>query len=167
MNICSYNRVMFGRHRIKRFIQFNPEVTYFKPAGIPLRFLKEENLTLDEVEAVRLHDLESLDQEASSKKMNISRVTFLRILHSAHKKIAQALIYGKALSLKGGDYIMPNMNGRGFGRGMGRGRGFGTTECVCPNCGATVPHQRGVPCYTIKCPKCGALMAGEFCRPRA
>ena len=52
--------------------------------------------------------------------------------------------------------------GRGQGRG-GRGRmgGFGLGpggECVCPNCGYRVPHQRGVPCYTIKCPKCGTPM---------
>jgi predicted DNA-binding protein (UPF0251 family) len=157
---------MLGRHKIKRLIQYNPEVTYFKPAGIPLKFLQEENLTLDEVEAVRLHDLEGLDQEESSQKMKVSRVTFLRIIHSAHSKIAKALIYGKALSLKGGDYTMPIFNsGRQFGRGFGRGRRFGTTECVCPNCGEKVPHQRGIPCFSVKCPKCGTPMAGEFCKP--
>jgi len=48
--------------------------------------------------------------------------------------------------------------GRGRGRQPG-GFGFGPpTECVCPECGAKVPHQRGVPCYSLKCPKCGARM---------
>jgi len=57
--------------------------------------------------------------------------------------------------------------GRGLGRGGGRGRqagGFGLGpggNCVCPNCGKKVPHQRGVPCYTLKCEKCGSPMTRE------
>jgi predicted DNA-binding protein (UPF0251 family) len=173
MNICSYNNIMFGRPKRKRLISFNPEVTYFKPVGVPLWHLSEENLTLDEVEAIRLHDLEKLDQEASAKKMKISRVTFLRILHCAHNKIAKALIYGQALSLRGGDYVMPNLNGRGpLGRGgrrrgfaSGRGQGLGgSADCVCPKCGEKTSHTRGVPCFNTKCPKCGTPMAGVFCR---
>jgi hypothetical protein len=54
--------------------------------------------------------------------------------------------------------------GKGLGRGGGRGRmggsGLGAGgECVCPNCGYRAPHQVSSPCYKIKCPKCGALMA--------
>jgi len=53
--------------------------------------------------------------------------------------------------------------GGGMGRGGGRGRMGGSAAgpagvCVCPGCGATVPHQRAVPCNQIKCPKCGTLM---------
>jgi len=49
--------------------------------------------------------------------------------------------------------------GRCGGRGLGGGYGLGPNgECLCPNCGYREPHQRGVPCYTRKCPKCGALM---------
>ena len=47
----------------------------------------------------------------------------------------------------------------GGGRGMGGGRGLGPGgECVCPNCGEKLPHERGIPCFEIKCPKCGTAM---------
>ena len=47
----------------------------------------------------------------------------------------------------------------GKGRGMGGGRGLGPGgDCVCPNCGKKLPHERGTPCFEIKCPKCGAVM---------
>jgi predicted DNA-binding protein (UPF0251 family) len=171
---------MRGRPKIKRTVRFFPEITYFKPAGMPLKNLLEEVLALDEVEAIRLADLEDLNQEEAAQKMGISRITFLRILHLAHQKIAKGLIYGKAIKMKGGDYIMPNLDGTGpqgagpqtgrgmgVGRGRGRGQGLGgTEECVCPKCGEKVPHRRGVPCVQSKCPKCNCSMAGVFCRPQ-
>jgi predicted DNA-binding protein (UPF0251 family) len=64
--------------------------------------LEEVNLALDELEAVRLADLEGLYQEDAAKKMNISRQTFGNIVNSAHKKIADALLNGKALKIEGG-----------------------------------------------------------------
>ncbi|RLA94249.1 MAG: hypothetical protein DRG55_01350 [Deltaproteobacteria bacterium] len=47
--------------------------------------------------------------------------------------------------------------GRGWSRGMGRGLGPGG-QCVCPQCGASVPHKPGVPCFQVPCPKCGTPM---------
>jgi uncharacterized protein len=83
-----------------------PGVTYFKPRGIPLTRLENIELTFDEFEAIRLADSEGLYQETAAIKMNISRATFGRILESAHKKIADALISGKAIKIEGGVVTM-------------------------------------------------------------
>ena len=79
-----------------------PQATFYKPRGIPLAVLQHITLTVDELEAIRLADLQGLYQEQAAEKMNVSRQTFGRILESAHKKIADALVNGKALSIQGG-----------------------------------------------------------------
>lgn len=76
------------------------DAKYFKPRGIPMAELSEIILLADEVEAVRLADYEKLYQEEAALKMKISRQTFGRIIESAHSKIADALINGKALKLE-------------------------------------------------------------------
>jgi len=58
--------------------------------------------------------------------------------------------------MPGGDGTGPM--GQGQGRGLGQNNLGPGGECVCPNCGARVSHQRGVPCNTFKCPKCGNQM---------
>ena len=83
-----------------------PGVTFFKPAGIPLRALEESRLTVEEAEAIRLKDLEGLEQEEGAEKMNISRPTFQRVLASARQKIADALLNGKAIRIEGGNFEM-------------------------------------------------------------
>jgi len=80
-----------------------PDKNYFKPRGIPSSQLQEVVLSLDEYEAVRLADFEGLYQEQAALQMNISRQTFGRIIAEAHRKIADVLINGKALKIKGGD----------------------------------------------------------------
>jgi predicted DNA-binding protein (UPF0251 family) len=84
-----------------------PSAIYFKPAGVPMRELEEVCLLVEELEAVRLKDLEGLEQEQGAQKMNISRPTFQRILTSAHKKIADALFHGKAVRIAGGNFEVP------------------------------------------------------------
>jgi uncharacterized protein len=86
-----------------RRISNMPGTTYFKPAGIPVRDLEEVCLSLEELEAVRLKDLEGLEQEQGADSMQISRPTFQRILSSARQKIADALLNGKALRINGGN----------------------------------------------------------------
>ncbi|MGD2272018.1 MAG: DUF134 domain-containing protein [Desulfobacterales bacterium] len=79
-----------------------PEANYYKPRGIPVAELEEVILSTDELEAIRLADLDSLYQEKAAGNMNISRQTFGNIIRSAHKKIADALLNGKALKIEGG-----------------------------------------------------------------
>lgn len=151
-----------------RLVNFQPGVTYFKPRGIPLSALEEVKLTLDELEAVRLVDYKGLEQVEAAAKMGISQSTLQRILSNAHKKVAEALVTGKAIAVKGGEVRMMRP-GRGRGPGMaggGRGRmggGFaagpgGVCICTNPECQAEQAHQAGVPCYQMKCPKCGSPM---------
>jgi len=83
-----------------RRIGWEPPVTCFKPKGIPMRDLENINLSVDELEAVRLADWEGLYQEEAAKKMNVSRQTFGNIVSSAHKKIADCLVNGKVLEIK-------------------------------------------------------------------
>ena len=89
-----------------RRVAFLPEVTYFKPAGIPLRVLEEVLVSVDEAEAIRLKDLEGLEQEQCAERMGISRPTFQRVLESARQKIADAVLHGKAIRIAGGNFEM-------------------------------------------------------------
>jgi len=87
--------------RCRRIVS-TPGSSYFKPRGIPLSALEEVVLSFDEFEAVRLADLDGFYQDQAAKKMGISRQTFGRIIESAHHKVAEALVRGKALKIEGG-----------------------------------------------------------------
>jgi uncharacterized protein len=113
-----------------------PGVVYFKPRGIPMMDLEEVVLAVDELEAIRLADLEGLYQEAAAERMKVSRPTFGRIIESAHKKVAEALVQGKALKIEGGDYRMTKMR---------------TFNCVDCQHNWQVPFGTGRP---AECPAC-------------
>lgn len=85
-----------------RRIGGRPVCRMYKPQGIPAAGLEQVVLTEDEWEAVRLADKEGLYHEQAAEQMNISRQTFGRILESARRKIADALVSGKALLIQGG-----------------------------------------------------------------
>ncbi|MGM0439133.1 MAG: DUF134 domain-containing protein [Patescibacteria group bacterium] len=87
------------RPRKKRKINFNPNVTYFKPRGVPMRDLGEVSLTHSEAEALRLYDHQGLSQTEAAKKMDVSQSTFQRTIKVAHKKVAKGLIEGKAIKI--------------------------------------------------------------------
>ena len=85
-----------------RRISRQPRSFLFKPCGVSLRELQETCLTLDELEAIRLADLEEFYQEEAALRMGVSRQTFGNIIRSAHAKIADALVNAKALKIAGG-----------------------------------------------------------------
>jgi len=86
--------------RIRRRIRGRFHHNCFKPCGMPVRELEYEFLSKDEMEAIRLADFEGLYQEEAAKEMEVSRPTFSRILSSARKKIANALILGRAIEIE-------------------------------------------------------------------
>jgi len=82
-----------------RRIGHRPPARYFKPAGIPMRDLREIELAADEVEALRLADHEGMYREEAASHMEVSRQTFDRIVRGARAKVAEALVEGQALRL--------------------------------------------------------------------
>ena len=87
------------RPKKPRCLRFRPNVYYFKPQGIPLRMLEEVVLEHDELEALKLHDVDGLEQIEAAKKMKISQSTFARMLDKAYKKLAEGIIKGKAIKI--------------------------------------------------------------------
>ncbi|MEW6771983.1 MAG: DUF134 domain-containing protein [Bacillota bacterium] len=126
-----------GRPPKCRRVEFMPHCTYFKPAGIPLRDLEEVGLSVEEVEALRLKDIEGLEQEECADRMGISRPTFQRILVGARAKVAEALVRGKAIRVEGGNFQLI------------------TQWFRCARCNNEWGRPRGNPDEDEQCPACG------------
>jgi predicted DNA-binding protein (UPF0251 family) len=99
--------VLIPRRRKRCWVESLPQATYYKPAGIPLRDLDEVRLSVEELETIRLKDLEGLAQEHCADQMGVARTTFQRHLYAARAKIADALVKGKALRIEGGEFETP------------------------------------------------------------
>jgi predicted DNA-binding protein (UPF0251 family) len=95
-----------GRPRCRRRVGKVPDVTYFKPRGIPMYDLKLVVLTIEEIEAIRLMDVKGLEQEQAARKMGVSRRAFWNDLQSGRQKVADALVNGKAIEIRGGHFIV-------------------------------------------------------------
>ena len=94
----------------------------FKPRGIPARKLEEVVLPIEGLEALRLSDLEKLDQETAAGRMNVSRQTFGRVLAEAREVMAEGIVMGKMIRIQGGSYTLPGVGRWGRGGREGRGR---------------------------------------------
>ena len=90
-----------------RYVAQLPGAGFFRPVGIPTNVLQGVCLSVEEVESIRLKDLEGLEQEECAQRMHISRPTFHRIVESARRKLADALINGKAIQIEGGNFGLP------------------------------------------------------------
>lgn len=132
-----------------RCVKEEPAHGIFKPHGIPLGMLEVVSLSVEELEALRLADIEGLYQENAAERMEVSRPTFHRVLKEAHRKVASALVEGKALGIEGGHYVL-----------AGETRVF---ECV--ECGHTweEPFGSGVRACEAACPGCGGAVTRKGC----
>jgi predicted DNA-binding protein (UPF0251 family) len=119
-----------------RRISCQPGCRLFKPAGVPALQLETVTLSLDELEAIRLADLEGLYQEEAAKRMNVSRQTFARIVEAGRRKAALALTAGHALRIQGGEVE------------MSRTRSF-----TCASCGHVWEVAHGL-ARPSECPSC-------------
>lgn len=135
------------RPRKPRRVAYLPGVNYFKPRGVPLRLLEEVRLSVDELEGLRLKDLEGLEQEQAAEQMGISRQTFQRLLEEAHRKVAEALVLGRALRIEGGDYeVVPmHFHCRRCGH-VWEQMALGDGVLACPKCETEQGRSPG-PCH--------------------
>jgi len=102
-----------ARPQKPRTVSDDLPASYFKPQGIPMVSLSEIVLTLDGHEALRLVDVEGLDQQEAALRMNVSRSTLSRILAEARRVTATAITRGLALRIEGGAVTRPKDGGCG------------------------------------------------------
>jgi predicted DNA-binding protein (UPF0251 family) len=128
------------RPQKSRLVTIDPQINYFKPRGVPMVNLEQVQLTVDELEALRLADFLGLSHELAGQQMGVSRATFGRIVEQGRRAVADALIHGKAINVEGGNYKRVN---------PGANRAFSCHEC---DCRWDEPPRTGRP---KKCPSCG------------
>jgi predicted DNA-binding protein (UPF0251 family) len=85
-----------------RTVSFTAGVTRYTPVGIPEGFVETASMTLDQLEALRLADLLGHSHEEAARRMRVSRATFGRIVGSARRTVADALVHGKSVTIGGG-----------------------------------------------------------------
>jgi len=137
-----------------RRIENIPTVPYFVTSEKDMDEIPENILKLEELEAIRLKDLEGLEQSECAEKMEVSRPTFQRILLSAREKIADSLVNGKIIHIEGGNF----------------------TQNICPvrcmDCGKewmeSYENMESIKHGEYECPACGSkkVICGQNCKGR-
>lgn len=137
-----------------RKIEQIPAVSLFVPSETETGTVSENILKLEELEAIRLKDLEGLEQGECADRMEVSRPTFQRILLSAREKIADSLVNGKAIHIEGGNF----------------------TQNICPvrcmDCGTewreSFERLNSAGSGSYRCPECGSgnIACGHSCGGR-
>jgi len=126
-----------------RKVEFIPKRQYFVPMDRHVGDSGENVLKFEELEAVRLKDLEGLEQEECAKKMEVSRQTFQRILNAAREKIADSLINSKGIKFEGGNYtrnichMKCNFCGQEWAESYENLGKIVNGEYTCPNCSSS------------------------------
>ena len=119
-----------------RCVRALPSASHFHPCGRPP--VGRVVLGVDELEALRLADLEAMKQEDAAERMKVSRQTFGRVVESARAKVADALVSGKSISIEGGAYEMEKR------------------EFKCADCGHVWEVPFGIP-RPDECPECNSV----------
>ncbi|MFA0834753.1 DUF134 domain-containing protein [Methanobacterium formicicum] len=122
-----------ARPRRLRKISEEPHIRCFKPERDDLDSMKPIEIFIDEFEAIRLRDYHDIQQKRSAEIMGVSQPTFHRILTSARKKIANALINGNTIVIRGKDQLI---------------------RYKCDDCGFKWQHPFK---EYKKCPDCGSI----------
>jgi predicted DNA-binding protein (UPF0251 family) len=122
-----------------------PQPAIFKPVGLPLEGLEQVVLLHEELEALRLADLEGQYQAEAAAQMNVSRSTFQRLVTEARHKVAQALVNGAALHIAGGTFRVMTLRWHchscGHAWDIVHGSGQGQPQ-TCPACGSPAIRER-------------------------
>lgn len=125
-----------------RKIEHIPAIPYFVPSETYVAELAENILKLEELEAIRLKDLEGLEQGECAARMEVSRPTFQRILLSAREKVADSLINGKMIRIEGGNFtrnicpIQCKDCGKEWKESFENLEAIKSGKYVCPDCGS-------------------------------
>lgn len=119
-----------------RKIKALPVYDFFKPVSVPIFDLEQVFLKVEELEAIRLKDVEGLNQAECAEKMRISRQTFQLIIDEARHKVAVALVEGKAIKIDGGHYTLNICTYHCENCGHAYESAYEQVIQVCPNCGS-------------------------------
>lgn len=128
----------------EKTVQELPPISDFKPAGVPMRGMESITLTIEEMEAIRLADVEKLSQVSAAEQMGVSGPTFNRVLMRAHQKVGTALWQGKALRIEGGNFRIAHTCRNKLRR------------FICRSCGNewVIPSGNGQRGSVLTCPLC-------------